>query len=51
MRIENNVHILKGTGLGLSIVKNIIQKHNSSINIYSEVNVGTSFWFDLCLVG
>jgi two-component system sensor histidine kinase NblS len=51
MRIENNIHVLKGTGLGLSIVKNIIQKHNSSINVYSEVNVGTSFWFDLCLVG
>ena len=50
MRIENNVHILKGTGLGLSIVKNIIQKHNSSISVYSEANVGTSFWFDLCFV-
>nr|YP_009502214.1 two-component sensor kinase [Porolithon onkodes]ASB29815.1 two-component sensor kinase [Porolithon onkodes] len=50
MRIENNIHILKGTGLGLSIVKNIIQKHNSSINVYSEVNIGTSFWFDLCIV-
>lgn len=50
MRIENNIHILKGTGLGLSIVKNILQKHNSSINVYSEVNIGTSFWFDLCLV-
>ena len=50
MRVENNIHILKGTGLGLSIVKNIIQKHNSSINVHSEVNIGTSFWFDLCLV-
>lgn len=50
MRIENNIHIFRGTGLGLSIVKNIIQKHNSSINVYSEVNIGTSFWFDLCLV-
>ena len=50
MRVENNIHILKGTGLGLSIVKNIIQKHNSSINVYSEVNIGTSFWFDLYLV-
>ena len=47
MRIENNIHILKGTGLGLSIVKNIIRKHNSIINVYSEVEVGTSFWFDL----
>ena len=50
MRIENNIHLLKGTGLGLSIVQNIIQKHNSMINIYSEVNIGTSFWFDLFMV-
>lgn len=47
VRIENNVHTLEGTGLGLSIVKNIIQKHNSQIQLYSEQNVGSSFWFDL----
>ena len=50
MRIENNVHLLKGTGLGLSIVQNIIYKHNSLINVHSEVGVGTSFWFDLFIV-
>ena len=47
MRIENHVHSLQGTGLGLSIVQNIIKKHNSIIRIYSEVSIGTSFWFDL----
>jgi two-component system sensor histidine kinase NblS len=47
MRIENNIHTLEGTGLGLSIVKNIIGKHNSLIEVYSEVGIGTSFWFDL----
>ena len=47
MRIENNIHTLQGTGLGLSIVKSIVEKHNSNINLYSEVKVGTSFWFDL----
>ena len=50
MRIENSIHLLKGTGLGLSIVKSIIYKHNSMINIYSEVDIGTSFWFDLCIM-
>lgn len=51
MRIENNIHIFEGTGLGLSIVKNIIEKHNSQIFVYSEIGVGTSFWFDLLISG
>lgn len=46
-RVENRVHTLEGTGLGLSIVKNITEKHNSKINLISEVGVGTTFWFDL----
>lgn len=47
VRLENNVHTLEGTGLGLSIVKNIIDKHNSQIYVYSELGAGSSFWFDL----
>jgi len=46
-RVENRVHTLEGTGLGLSIVRNIIEKHHSSVHLVSEVGVGTTFWFDL----
>lgn len=46
-RVENRVHTLEGTGLGLSIVRNILEKHQTSIRLVSEVGVGTTFWFDL----
>ncbi|MEO1211408.1 MAG: ATP-binding protein [Cyanobacteria bacterium J06638_20] len=46
-RVENRVHTLEGTGLGLSIVRNIIDKHQSRIQLSSEVGVGTTFSFDL----
>ncbi len=38
---------LGGTGLGLSIVKHIIEGHNSSIKVISELNKGTVFKFSL----
>lgn len=49
LRVENYVHTLEGTGLGLSIVKNIIQKHNSEIHLYSELKNGSCFFFDLII--
>nr|YP_010196089.1 drug sensory protein A [Gracilaria caudata]UAD83486.1 drug sensory protein A [Gracilaria caudata] len=50
VRVENNVHTLEGTGLGLSIVKNILDKYNINVIVQSQLNVGTSIWFNLkCL--
>ena len=50
-RVENAVHTEAGTGLGLSIVRGILQKHGSDIHMVSELDVGTTFWFDLPLEG
>ena len=33
----------KGTGLGLSLCYEIIQKHNSTIEVKSEIGKGTTF--------
>ncbi len=48
-RVENAVHTEVGTGLGLSIVRGILEKHGTQIRMVSELNVGTTFWFDLPL--
>lgn len=36
-----------GTGLGLSIVKHIIDAHDQTINVKSDINKGTTFSFTL----
>jgi signal transduction histidine kinase len=36
-----------GTGLGLAIVKNLLELHESTISIQSDINVGTSFTFEI----
>ncbi|MGA1002860.1 two-component system sensor histidine kinase NblS [Vulcanococcus sp.] len=48
-RVENAVHTEVGTGLGLSIVRGILEKHGATVRMVSELNVGTTFWFDLPL--
>ena len=37
----------QGAGIGLAIVKRIVELHDSSIHVRSEVNVGTEFAFTL----
>jgi signal transduction histidine kinase len=37
----------EGTGLGLAIVKNILEIHNSVINVKSEIKERTTFFFQL----
>lgn len=39
-----------GTGLGLSITKAIIEKMNGSIGFATEINAGTTFYFELPVV-
>lgn len=36
-----------GSGLGLSIVKTILDSHNAKYGVYSRVNEGSTFWFEL----
>jgi signal transduction histidine kinase len=40
-RADSTNTAIEGTGLGMSIVKNIIEAHNGTIDIKSEIDVGT----------
>lgn len=46
-RAEKSKREVIGTGLGLSIVKQILKQHNCKFGVRSELNVGSTFWFEV----
>ncbi len=40
---DDQTRQIQGTGLGLAIVKRIIEKHNGSVNVESELSKGSTF--------
>lgn len=43
---ENRARPDKGTGLGLSIVKGVLESHGFAFGAISEVDRGSTFWFE-----
>lgn len=50
--VQASVHVparYGGTGLGLAICQRIIELHGARLQVTSEVNRGSTFWFELVL--
>ena len=46
-RAEKSRREVIGTGLGLSIVKQILKQHNFKFGVRSELDIGSTFWFEV----
>lgn len=46
-RAEKSKREVIGTGLGLSIVKQILKQHSFKFGVRSELNIGSTFWFEV----
>lgn len=50
-RVDESRAVPRGTGLGLAIAKEIVEAHESAIEVESEPGEGATFRFDLPLAG
>ncbi|MBL3655266.1 PAS domain-containing protein [Fulvivirga sediminis] len=46
-RVEDALHQFQGVGLGLYICAEIISRHDSKLEVFSELNRGSTFFFSL----
>lgn len=47
---KNHVRSQRGSGLGLSIVKEILELHQATYGVQSEVNKGSNFYFEIAIL-
>jgi two-component system CheB/CheR fusion protein len=49
--VEDKKHLTSGLGIGLYISAEIIHNHNGEIGVESEQGKGSTFYFELPMIG